>query len=54
MESMGAEHVSCEIDGVVVDRAHKVVTTPAYMLEGDIAQVATGIERGLDAFCELL
>lgn len=54
VEAMGAEHISCEMDGVVVDERHKLVTTPAYMLEGNIAQVADGIERAVEAFSNLL
>lgn len=45
LEEMGAEHVPCPVDDIVVDEEHKVVTTPAYMLAEDIAQAATGIEK---------
>lgn len=45
VEEMGAEHVSCPVDDIVVDEEHKVVTTPAYMLAENIAQAATGIEK---------
>ncbi|MET2610819.1 isoprenoid biosynthesis protein ElbB, partial [Klebsiella pneumoniae] len=42
---MGAEHVPCPVDDIVVDEDNKVVTTPAHMLAEDIAQAATGIEK---------
>ncbi|XTZ38874.1 isoprenoid biosynthesis glyoxalase ElbB [Salmonella enterica] len=45
LEEMGAEHVPCPVDDIVVDEEHKVVTTPAWMLAEDIAQAATGIEK---------
>lgn len=54
LEGMGAKHVDCAVDDCVVDATHKVVTTPAYMLEGGIAAVARGIDKGVDAFCDLL
>ncbi|MGY5955230.1 isoprenoid biosynthesis glyoxalase ElbB [Kosakonia sp. BK9b] len=45
VEAMGAEHVPCPVDDIVIDEENKVVTTPAYMLAEDIAQAATGIEK---------
>jgi len=45
LEEMGAEHVPCPVDDIVVDEENRVVTTPAYMLAEDIAQAATGIEK---------
>ncbi|MBN7821845.1 isoprenoid biosynthesis glyoxalase ElbB [Bowmanella sp. Y26] len=46
---MGAEHVDCEVDDIVVDKTHKLVTTPAYMLAKDIAEAAQGINKLVDA-----
>lgn len=45
LEEMGAEHVPCPVDDIVVDVENKIVTTPAYMLAQNIAQAATGIEK---------
>lgn len=45
LEDMGAEHITCPVDDIVVDEDNKVVTTPAYMLAEDIAQAAVGIEK---------
>ncbi|ROP58041.1 enhancing lycopene biosynthesis protein 2 [Enterobacter sp. BIGb0383] len=45
LEAMGAEHVPCPVDDIVVDEENKIVTTPAYMLAQDIAEAATGIEK---------
>lgn len=45
LEVMGAEHVPCPVDDIVVDEEHKVVTTPAYMLATRIDEAAAGIEK---------
>lgn len=45
LEEMGAEHVPCPVDDIVVDEDHKVVTTPAYMLAQNISEAAYGIEK---------
>lgn len=45
LEYMGAEHVPCPVDDIVVDEDNKVVTTPAYMLAQNIAEAAAGIEK---------
>jgi enhancing lycopene biosynthesis protein 2 len=43
--AMGHTHVECGVRDVVVDAERKVVTTPAYMLDAPIADVATGIDK---------
>jgi enhancing lycopene biosynthesis protein 2 len=45
IERMGAEHVDCKVDDVVVDAANGIVSTPAYMLAGGIDEAATGIAK---------
>jgi enhancing lycopene biosynthesis protein 2 len=45
VEKMGAEHVDCAVDGIVVDEANRIVTTPAYMLAGSIDEAAVGIAK---------
>lgn len=42
---MGAEHVQCSVEQTVVDRQHKVVSTPAYMLAQRLSEAAQGIEN---------
>jgi enhancing lycopene biosynthesis protein 2 len=42
IEAMGARHVDCAATGVVIDEANRMVTTPAYMLAGGIAEVFDG------------
>lgn len=46
VRSLGAEHVDCAVEDIVVDADHKVVTSPAYMYgEARIADVASGIRK---------
>jgi enhancing lycopene biosynthesis protein 2 len=45
LESKGAKHINCPVDGIVVDAPNRVVTTPAYMLAGGILDVETGINK---------
>lgn len=43
--SLGAQVVECDAWDIVVDEAHKVVSTPAYMTANTIGEVALGIEK---------
>jgi enhancing lycopene biosynthesis protein 2 len=45
IEEMGAEHISCPVDDVVVDAEARIVTTPAYMLAERISEVHKGIDK---------
>ncbi len=45
VEKFGSTHVACPVTEHVVDREHKVVTTPAYMYDARISEVAQGIEK---------
>ncbi|MDP0499371.1 MAG: isoprenoid biosynthesis glyoxalase ElbB [Verrucomicrobiota bacterium JB022] len=45
LEKLGAKHIDCPVDQIHVDAARKIVTSPAYMLGQNVADVATGIER---------
>ena len=47
INTMGGQHICCPVQDIVVDEAHKVVSTPAYMLAENIAQAATGIEKAV-------
>ncbi|QYM92601.1 isoprenoid biosynthesis glyoxalase ElbB [Dickeya zeae] len=53
IEAMGGVHVECPADDIVVDVAHKVVTTPAYMLANSISEAASGIEKLVARVLEL-
>ncbi len=43
--ALGAEHVNCAVEDIVVDEHNKVVSTPAYMLAENISQAAEGISK---------
>ena len=45
IEGMGGEHICCPVSEFVVDETHKVVSTPAYMLAGNISEAASGIRK---------
>ncbi len=45
IESLGAVHEECPVRECRVDKALKVVSTPAYMLAGRVSEAADGIER---------
>ncbi|ABE56894.1 ThiJ/PfpI [Shewanella denitrificans OS217] len=42
---MGGKHIDAKVDEIVVDEINKIVSTPAYMLAGSIAEAHTGIEK---------
>ena len=42
INKMGARHVACAVGDSVVDRENKFVTTPAYMIAGNIVEVFDG------------
>ena len=45
LESLGAHHVECAVDEIIIDEQHKLVSTPAYMLAQSILDADTGIEK---------
>ena len=53
MEAMGATHVACPVTEFVIDRERKLVTSPAYMLAGNISEAAEGIEKTVAALMEM-
>ena len=53
LEAMGACHEACGVRGTVVDRERRLVTTPAYMLAGSVAEAADGIEKLVGEVLEL-
>jgi enhancing lycopene biosynthesis protein 2 len=45
LTTMGLEHVSCPVNEVVIDSKNNVISTPAYMLAGNISEAAMGINK---------
>jgi enhancing lycopene biosynthesis protein 2 len=53
MTQMGAQTQDCMVTEIVIDKAQKLVTTPAYMLAQRISEAAVGIERLVEAVLAL-
>ncbi len=45
ISAKGLAHIDCDVADVVIDEAHKIVTTPAYMLAESISEAAVGINK---------
>jgi len=53
LETMGARHVKTTHGEIVVDKKYKVVTTPCYMLDATINQIAEGANNIIAKILEL-
>ncbi|MDH3328880.1 MAG: isoprenoid biosynthesis glyoxalase ElbB [Desulfobulbaceae bacterium] len=53
ISQMGARHTSTGHGEIVVDRTNRVVTTPCYMLQSRVDQIAEGAEKLVLAVLEL-
>lgn len=53
IEALGAAHEICPVEGIVVDRENRIVSTPAYMIDAPITGPFDGIGRMVDALVEL-
>jgi enhancing lycopene biosynthesis protein 2 len=45
IESFGSKHQTCSVTDIIVDDEYKIVSTPAYMYNTRIADVAKGIDE---------
>jgi len=45
ISAKGLSHIDCDVTDVVIDEAHKIVTTPAYMLAESISEASVGINK---------
>lgn len=54
IEAMGAQHIACAVDKVVVDERNKLVTTPAYMLAQNLSELAKGIDASIEKLLALI
>ena len=50
---MGAKHVVCPVDEARVDEEQRIVSSPAYMYEARISEVAEGIDRAVKELVRL-
>ena len=53
IENMGARHVLCTATESVVDQSNLMVTTPAYMIAGDINEVFSGATGFVEELLQL-
>ena len=53
LEAMGAKHVACPVDECRVDEEQRIVTTPAYMYDARISDVAKGIDKAVAALLQM-
>jgi len=54
IESFGANHKSAGHGEIVFDPKYKIITTPCYMLDANIQQIAEGAENVINKIMELL
>lgn len=53
IEKLGATHIKTTHGEIVVDEKYKVITTPCYMLDATITQIATGAENAVQKLLEM-
>lgn len=51
---MGTEHIQCPVREFVIDHKNKLISSPAYMLAGNISEAAEGIEKTVQALINLI
>ncbi|MBN2348871.1 MAG: isoprenoid biosynthesis glyoxalase ElbB [Bacteroidales bacterium] len=54
VKKMGAEHVVTTHGEVIIDQKYKIVSTPCYMLDADIVQIAEGAENLVKAILNMM
>jgi len=54
VEQMGARHKPAGHGEVIIDTKNKIFSTPCYMLDADIVQIATGAENIVRAMLKSL
>ena len=54
IEKMGNTHIESGVGQVIIDRRHKIASTPCYMLDSNIIQIAESATKIVDAVIELV
>lgn len=54
VEAVGAKHVNTTHGEIIIDKKHKVVTSPCYMLDASIVQIAEGADNVVKAMIDLI
>ncbi len=53
INATGAVHAACAVDDICIDRTHKLVTTPAFMLAQSSSEAFLGIAKLVDAVLDM-
>ncbi|NOY83421.1 MAG: isoprenoid biosynthesis glyoxalase ElbB [Nitrospirae bacterium] len=53
-EEMGVQHIKSPVDEIVIDKTHKIVSSPAYMLPDRISKIEEGISKLVHAVIEMI
>lgn len=53
LTSCGARHADRPVDDIVIDEENRIVSTPAYMFDAPLRDIATGIEKAITALLAL-
>jgi len=53
LTELGAKHFTCNVDEIHIDKAKKIITTPAYMLANHVVEAYLGIKKLVDAVLKL-
>jgi enhancing lycopene biosynthesis protein 2 len=54
IEKLGARHKIAGPGEIVIDKKYRVVTTPCYMLDSNIAEIGTGIDNVIKAILKMI
>ncbi len=54
LEQLGAAHVDCAVTDCVIDADRRIVSTPAYMYDARVHEVAQGIGKLVDAVVAMM
>jgi enhancing lycopene biosynthesis protein 2 len=54
IEKMGAHHSNTTHGEILIDRDHRIVTTPCYMLDARVDQIGEGADRLIGALLEMI
>jgi enhancing lycopene biosynthesis protein 2 len=54
IEQMGGKHIKSGNGEIIIDIKNKIVTTPCYMLDANLAQIAEGAENMINAMMKMM
>ena len=54
LEKMGAHHTATTHGEIIIDREHRVVSTPCYMLDARVDQIGEGADKLIGALLEMV